>query len=78
MQDYEIEDLINDASNISNAELLDVLENNSSLTFIFNDFLDKEDEFIRDINGHFSGFDNKKIIIHNEEKPFLVECIIQK
>ena len=77
-EEYKIEEIIEDASNISNAELYDVLEDNEHLVLIFNDYLDKEDEFIRDIKGHFSGFQNKKITIYKEEKPFMVECAILK
>lgn len=77
-EEYKIEEIINDVSNISNAELYDVLEDDEHLIFVFNDYLNKEDEFIRDIKGHFSGFQNKKITIHKEEKPFLMECEILK
>lgn len=77
-EEYKIEEIINDVSNISNAELYDVLEDDKHLVFIFNDHLNKEDEFIRDIKGHFSGFQSKKITIYKEEKPFMVECEILK
>ena len=78
VEEYVIEELIEQASNISNAELFDVLEDDKELTFVFNDYLNKEDEFVRDIVGHFDSFKDTKFVLYNKEKPLLMECSVLK
>ena len=77
MLETKINNLINESMNISNAELMSVLEDNNSLIFLFNDYLKKEDEMIRDIKGHFSN-SKAKFDIHEEEAPIIVEVTISK
>lgn len=78
VEEYVIEELIEQASHISNAELFDVLEDDEELTFVFNDYLNKEDEFVRDIVGHFDGFKDTKFVLYNKEKPLIIECSLLK
>lgn len=80
MTDLEakIENIIDESMKISNAELMSVLEDENSLIFLFNDYLRKEDEMIRDLKGHFSGFKKAKFDIHEDESPIIVEIAVPK
>ena len=48
-----IENIIKDAEEISNAEVLDVYQDKEVLIITFNDYLNKGDEFLKDIKYQF-------------------------
>lgn len=74
--DTRIEDFINERNNLKNIELWDILEDQYSLIFIYNDFLNLREEFVKEIKRLFDYIEGVKYLTCN--KGSTVKIVVPK